>query len=59
MKKRTSWRSIWEDTRGQDIIEYALLVGFVAVAAGATLPNLTTSFSQIYSRVTSALHYGG
>jgi Flp pilus assembly pilin Flp len=59
MKKGISWRSIWKDTRGQDLIEYALLVGFVAVAAGATLPNMTTAFSQIYSKVTSALHYGG
>ena len=26
---------IWRDDRGQDLIEYALMAGFVAVAAGA------------------------
>ena len=26
---------IWKDTKGQDLIEYALMAGFVAVAAGA------------------------
>jgi len=25
---------VWKDTRGQDLIEYALMAGFVAVAAG-------------------------
>jgi len=46
---------LWKDQRGQDLIEYALLVGFVAVAAGAVMPTLATEFSTIYSRVGSAL----
>ena len=29
---------IWKDRRGQDLIEYALMAGFVAVAAGAIMP---------------------
>ena len=30
----------WKDKRGQDLIEYALMAGFVAVAAGAIMPNI-------------------
>jgi hypothetical protein len=30
---------IWKDQRGQDLIEYALMAGFVAVAAGAVMPG--------------------
>ena len=26
---------VWTDTKAQDLIEYALMAGFVAVAAGA------------------------
>ena len=31
---------LWSDAKGQDLIEYALLAGFVAVAAGAIMPNV-------------------
>ena len=48
-------RSLMRDTRGQDLIEYALLAGFVAVAAGAVLPNMTASISTIFSKVNSVL----
>jgi pilus assembly protein Flp/PilA len=40
---------ILKDTRGQDLIEYALMAGFVAVAAGAIMPSVATSISQIFS----------
>jgi Flp pilus assembly pilin Flp len=43
------------DTRGQDLIEYALMAGFVAVAAGAIMPDVATSISQIFSKVASVL----
>jgi pilus assembly protein Flp/PilA len=46
---------IWKDTRGQDLIEYALMAGFVAVAAGAIMPNVASSISTIFSEVTSVL----
>ena len=46
---------IWRDTRGQDLVEYALLAGFVAVASGAVLPDLSSSMSKIYSRLASKL----
>jgi pilus assembly protein Flp/PilA len=46
---------IWKDTRGQDLIEYALMAGFVAVAAGAIMPSVATSLSQIFSKVASVM----
>ena len=44
-----------KDNRGQDLIEYALMAGFVAVAAGAIMPNVAASISTIFSQVGSVL----
>ncbi len=46
---------IWKDTRGQDLIEYALMAGFVAVAAGAVMPGVAGSISTIFSKITVSL----
>jgi len=45
----------WRDRRGQDLIEYALMAGFVAVAAGAIMPNVASSISVIFSQISSVL----
>ena len=39
----------------QDMVEYALLAGFVAVAAGATLPGIAESLEVIFNRMGSLL----
>lgn len=44
-----------DDTEAQDMIEYALLAGFIAVAAGALLPSISTSISTIFSKMGSVL----
>jgi pilus assembly protein Flp/PilA len=44
-----------KDTRGQDLIEYALMAGFVAVAAGAIMPQVATSISTIFSKIASVM----
>jgi pilus assembly protein Flp/PilA len=44
-----------KETLGQDLIEYALMAGFVAVAAGAIMPGVATSISTIFSQVASVL----
>jgi Flp pilus assembly pilin Flp len=41
----------WKDTRGQDLIEYALMAGFVAVGAAAVLPGVAPAISTIFSKV--------
>ncbi len=43
------------DARGQDLIEYALMAGFVAVAAGAVMPGVASSISTIFSQVGSVM----
>ncbi len=50
------WRLwIWTDDHGQDLIEYALLAGFIAVSAGAVAPGIATSISKIFSKVASTM----
>jgi Flp pilus assembly pilin Flp len=46
---------IWKDDHGQDLIEYALMAGFVAVAAGAIMPGVSSSISKIFSKVSSVM----
>ena len=46
---------IWTDAHGQDLIEYALMAGFVAVSAGAIMPGVATSISKIFSKCASAM----
>lgn len=46
---------VWKDRRGQDLIEYALMAGFVAVAAGAIMPGVATSISTIFSKIASVM----
>ena len=46
---------IWADNSGQDLIEYALMAGFVAVAAGAIMPGVSTSISKIFSKIASTM----
>ena len=48
-------QSIVKDTRGQDLIEYALMAGFVAVAAGAIMPGVASSINIIFSKVNSIM----
>jgi len=55
MKNLLLQLKVWKDQRGQDLIEYALMAGFVAVAAGAIMPGVASSISQIFSKVQSVL----
>lgn len=48
-------RRFWKETEGQDLIEYALMAGFVALAAAALMPNVTSSISTIFSKINSLL----
>jgi len=48
-------RRTLQETKGQDLIEYALMAGFVAVSAGAIMPSVATSISTIFSRIGSVM----
>jgi Flp pilus assembly pilin Flp len=56
VRARVAYRLIrrWE-TAGQDLVEYALMAGFVAVAAGAVMPGVASSISTIFSKVASVM----
>ena len=47
------FNSLINDETAQDMVEYALLAGFIAVAAGATLPGISASISTIFSKMAS------
>jgi pilus assembly protein Flp/PilA len=51
---RFFWK-LWLTRRGQDLIEYALLAGFVATAAAAIMPNVANSISTIMSKAASVV----
>ena len=54
--KNTIYRlRIVMDTRGQDLIEYALMACFVAVAAGAIVPGVADSIKTIFSKVNTVM----
>ena len=48
-------KSLRSNRKGQDLIEYALMAGFVAVAAGAIMPSVADSISTIFSKVASVM----
>ena len=44
-----------KNQKGQDLIEYALMAGFVAVAAGAIMPGVSADLSTVFSKVSSSM----
>ena len=48
-------RTFWNDDGGQDLGEYALAAGLVAVAAVAAMPTLSTTVSTVFSKIGSII----
>ena len=46
---------IWRDCRGQDLLEYALAVGMIAMAGVAAMPALSNAVTNVFSKVGSAI----
>jgi len=44
-------RTLWRETQGQDLVEYALAAGMVAVAAVASMPPLSGILSQVFNAI--------
>jgi pilus assembly protein Flp/PilA len=53
---KTFWAHFWRDTQGQDLVEYALAAGMVAVAAVAAMPALSTTVSMVFSKIGSMIN---
>ena len=45
------FKRLWEDTCGQDLVEYALMAGFVFVAVLAIMPGVALSVKTIFIKV--------
>ncbi|MCC6539498.1 MAG: Flp family type IVb pilin [Bryobacterales bacterium] len=50
MDKKSNFR-LWIDSRGQDIIEYSLVAGFLAVVAVAIGPTLWSAAANLLARL--------
>jgi Flp pilus assembly pilin Flp len=50
---------IVDEEQAQDMVEYALLAGFIAVAAGALLPPIANSINIIFSKMASLTSKAG
>ena len=46
---------VWQDTSGQDLVEYALAAGMVAVAAVACMPALSSVVSNVFTKIGSII----
>ncbi len=50
-----TFRRLWCDDEGQDLVEYALLVFLIGIAAITVLTTLGTDVSKVFSRADSAV----
>jgi len=48
-------RRFLQDTRGQDLVEYALAAGMVAVAAVAAMPSLSATVNNVFTKISGII----
>ncbi|HTW65623.1 MAG TPA: hypothetical protein VME17_13430 [Bryobacteraceae bacterium] len=46
---------VWMDRHGQDLVDYALVAGFMAVAAGAISPVVADGIGVVFSKLSAAM----
>lgn len=54
-----TFRRLWSDDGGQDLVEYSLLLFLLGIATITILKNLGTDVSKVFSEADSALQGGG
>jgi Flp pilus assembly pilin Flp len=52
-------KTFWKEEEGQDLIEYSLLLGFVALFSVAIYTSVTGNISTIWGNASSALVSAG
>ncbi len=52
---RAFWIRLRRDVHAQDLIEYALMAGFIAVASAAVMPQIASSISTVFSKISSVM----
>ena len=55
MIQRILKADFWKDTQGQDLVEYALMAGMVAVAAVAAMPALSSTVNNVFTKIGSII----
>ncbi|MGO4886074.1 MAG: Flp family type IVb pilin [Bryobacteraceae bacterium] len=53
---KTFFARLWRDDQGQDLIEYTLMLAFVALASAALFSTTSTSISTVWSKTNSELN---
>jgi len=54
------WKmKIWKDNQGQDLVEYALMAGFLGAASAFTLPQVAASISNILGTLVAIMAGSG
>jgi pilus assembly protein Flp/PilA len=48
-------KKLWKETRAQDLVEYALTAGMVAVAAVAAMPGLSNTVNNVFTKIGSII----
>jgi pilus assembly protein Flp/PilA len=51
LRKKVLHLQVWRDTSGQDLVEYALAAGMVAVAAVACMPSLSGTVNDVFTKI--------
>jgi Flp pilus assembly pilin Flp len=54
-KVKNLMMNLWREESGQDLIEYSLLLAFVALAASAILTSVSTSLTTIWQNGSTAV----
>ena len=52
---KTMLANLWKDESGQDLVEYTLLLGFVALAAAGIIISVSGNISTVWSVTSSDL----
>ncbi|MFB3776781.1 MAG: Flp family type IVb pilin [Bryobacteraceae bacterium] len=55
MRLTLPWDEFLSEESGQDMVEYALMAGVVAIAAGSIIPPIAPSVGAIFSKAISVL----
>ena len=53
------FKKIRKDCRGQELVEYALIAGFLVTAAAASIPSVANDMTTVFSKVVVMLSESG
>jgi Flp pilus assembly pilin Flp len=50
-----TWKRLWQQDDGQDLVEYGLLLFLVALVAVASMKNLASSISAVFKSAATSM----